>query len=460
MLSLRARPEMAPSTEEAMLYGQHEGAFMGNLFGTTPVAKSCAGPGGGNWLRDPQTGAPMAAGRVCAAGTECGFEYVGSCATVCNVQPGGSETLYDECAGNAHVVNTFLYSVEDFDADDGALTTTAIESSGAPMVASADFDRDGFADLAIENNQASIIVKLANGEGGFGPNMTYNLGSGAGVKALIARDLDADGNIDLVTANAASLSVLLGDTKGTFGTPASISVSNAAGSLASVAAGDFNGDGDVDLATNLTSGVGVFLGNGDGTFGGQASYGTSGFHRSLVAGDFDGDGKLDLASASASGASVLVFSGNGNGTFDSPTTVSVGNGSGLARALAAGDFNADGRADLAAAVSGNNHVTVLLGQANGSFSAQSYSIAGSGDTTAVAAAYLDGDASLDVVVTRGDEAVVLSGDASGALTTAGTFTLGDSSSSIVAGHLDLDPRWRTDLLASTDGGDIVLLPGD
>src|SRR5262249_34688089 len=53
-ISLRARPEMPAAADEAAAYNYHEGAFMGNLFGSTPVAKVCAGTADGNgWLWDP-----------------------------------------------------------------------------------------------------------------------------------------------------------------------------------------------------------------------------------------------------------------------------------------------------------------------------------------------------------------------------------------------------------------------
>jgi hypothetical protein len=61
-VSLRARPELGATLAEAAAYGRHEGAFMGNLFGATPVARSCGGPGGGNWLWNPSTNAPLMAG--------------------------------------------------------------------------------------------------------------------------------------------------------------------------------------------------------------------------------------------------------------------------------------------------------------------------------------------------------------------------------------------------------------
>src|SRR6185436_1051515 len=87
--------------------------------------------------------------------------------------------------------------------------------------------------------------------------------------AIIAKDLNADGKIDLVTANDASLSILMGNGNGTFGAPTSLAIlpSFFQPALGSVTAADLNGDGKLDLASGMSGGVGVFLGNGNGTFG-------------------------------------------------------------------------------------------------------------------------------------------------------------------------------------------------
>ena len=267
--------------------------------------------------------------------------------------------------------------------------------------------------LAIENNATSIIVRLGNAAGGFAADVTYSAGASVHVRAVVAKDLNSDGHLDLVTANDTSLSVLLGTGAGTFGAATTIAVTNAAGAAASVAVADFNNDGKTDLATNLTSGVGLFIGTGTGTFGAQSTIAGASSHKALVAGDFNGDGKRDLASVSQAGASLYVAYGNGNGTFGSTTTISAGTAGGTTKSLTAGDFNADGKLDLAAAVAGDNTVRVFLGSAGGSFTTATYSIAGTGTTAYVTAAYLDGDAAMDLMVGRGNSIVALSGSAGG-----------------------------------------------
>ncbi len=79
---------------------------------------------------------------------------------------------------------------------------------------------------------------------------------------------------------------------------------------------------------------------------------------SVAVGDFNGDGKPDLAIANDFGNTVSVLLGNGNGTFASKTGYGTGDGP---VSLAIGDFNGDGKPDLAVANEGSATVSVLLG---------------------------------------------------------------------------------------------------
>src|SRR5262245_17592132 len=94
-----------------------------------------------------------------------------------------------------------------------------------------------------------------------------------------------------------------------------------------VVAADFNNDGRLDLVTANTgsSNVSVLLGNEGGTFDPAVDSSAGIRPTSIAVGDFDDDGNLDLAGVSeATNPFVAVLFGNGNGSFRSPTHISLG----------------------------------------------------------------------------------------------------------------------------------------
>jgi FG-GAP-like repeat/FG-GAP repeat len=190
----------------------------------------------------------------------------------------------------------------------------------------------------------------------------------------------------------------------------------------SVAVGDFNGDGFADLAFSVltsTSSPGqilIQLGNGDGTFKTAAPYSSgAACPGSLIVGDFNGDGKPDLAvidsCSSNLNGSVAVLLGNGNGTFQAPHVTAL-DLQGLFY-IAAGDFNRDGKFDLAilnlvqtqcpssTCVTGN--VSIFLGNGNGTFqtpieTAIPANSGGNGEFAGLAVGDFNNDGKLDAVV--------------------------------------------------------------
>src|SRR6266849_1744029 len=171
---------------------------------------------------------------------------------------------------------------------------------------------------------------------------------------------------------------------------------------------DFNGDGKPDLAVvNFGDWTAwVLLGNGDGTFQPAKNiYFASGggFPWYIAEGDFNGDGKPDLVITNYGDNSVSVLLGNGDGTFQAPRTFLVGIHPGL---VAVGDFNGDGKLDLAVAdygcsldcsVSPSNTVMVFLGNGDGTFRPASQLTVGNGPA-GVAVGDFNGDGKLDLAV--------------------------------------------------------------
>jgi hypothetical protein len=308
------------------------------------------------------------------------------------------------------------------------------------------------------------MVRLGDGCGGFGAETRYNLAGGSMVRpnAVIAKDLDADGNIDLVTSNDMSLSVLMNDGSGAFGAPTSYPISGChwGPCLGSVTAVDFNADGQLDLAAGMTGGLGVLLGNGDGTFGALGTFACGGdaHHNSVTAGDFNGDGKLDVATASSWGSSIYTFAGNGKGTFAACAAHPVAS---RPESMTTGDFNKDGRPDLATANDWGISVTVLLNQGTGTFMPKNYPFAGRElEMMFVGAAHADSDDNLDLLVGHQKSIFVMTGSPSGTFTRTDYIDLAEPARFVLAGNFDHDAAGLTDLLVSSDAGRVALFRGE
>src|SRR3989442_6514714 len=174
-----------------------------------------------------------------------------------------------------------------------------------------------------------LSVLLGRGDGPFNPAVNYS--GGFGSLSLAVGDFNRDGKLDLVEANfsTGNVTILSGNGNGTFQAPRSYG-SN--GAPTSVAVGDFNRDGKLDLVVaNLvnnsggTGSMGVLLGNGDGTFQPVVNYGLGSNPDSVAIGDFNGDGKLDLAVANSGGygnpASMKVAFGHRHRSL--PTSLGI-----------------------------------------------------------------------------------------------------------------------------------------
>ena len=77
----------------------------------------------------------------------------------------------------------------------------------------------------------------------------------------------------------------------------------------------------------------------------------------MTAGDWNGDGKADLAVANADSNNVSILLGKGDGTFLAAVNYAAGKGP---TSVTAGDWNGDGKLDLAVANYNSNNVSILL----------------------------------------------------------------------------------------------------
>jgi FG-GAP-like repeat len=304
-----------------------------------------------------------------------------------------------------------------------------------------DLNGDGNVDAVVSDSAAGrLVVLLGNGRGGLvaAPPVATGGTKPSGV-ALV--DLNGDGRLDAAVANSGShkASVLLGNGAGGFvAAPKSPFFTDSARPV-SVVVGDFNGDTKPDVAVVNSSSADVSLMLGDGS-GGLTLAGppvvTGGDHPGpAAAGDFNGDGKLDVAVANESG-DVAVLTGDGTGNLSR----SAGSPFGLSpAALGAGDFNGDGKLDVAVANT-TGTVTILLGNGAGALSPLPAPITIGGAPAALSVADLDRDGRLDLAVANGgsgDLSVLLGDGLAGFTPAPGTpvSTGGSSPASLAVGDL-------------------------
>jgi FG-GAP-like repeat/Putative Ig domain len=272
---------------------------------------------------------------------------------------------------------------------------------GGQVMAVGDFNNRGHQGLALGlfNNIAAAIF-LGNGNGTFTASSTLADTLGEPTIWVTAADFNGDGYLDLFAVNAISgvtPVALLGYGHGAFNAvEQNIQIAGNAS-----AAGDFNGDGKLDVAIygeNVslgTTSTNILLGNGDGTFTPGAALNAAGF---IAVADFNGDGKLDLAVSNPADNNVTILLGDGSGNFATASGSPIATGL-QPEAIVTGDFNNDGRLDIATANFSDNTVTLLLGNGDGTFTpaAGSPYAVGKGPFS-IAAADFNGDGKLDLAV--------------------------------------------------------------
>jgi hypothetical protein len=149
------------------------------------------------------------------------------------------------------------------------------------------------------------------------------------------------------------------------------------------------------LTANVADGsFSVILGNGAGTFAPQASYYTGHGPQSVTVGDFNADGKLDLAIGNSWDATISILLGKGDGTFLSNVEYATGT---PCKFVVTQDFNRDGKLDIAVGNATDDSVSILIGNGDGSFQNR-VDYATAGQPTSAIAVDLNRDGSPDLAV--------------------------------------------------------------
>jgi len=274
---------------------------------------------------------------------------------------------------------------------------------GPPLqsIVAGDFNRDGILDLAVTEGVGKMVsVLLGDGKGGFLPPKRYPV-SNALTGYIVSGDFNRDGILDLVVINNGrnSASILLGDGNGGFSPAKMITLVQ---DPFSAAVGDFNHDGKLDLAisSDLPPSVAILLGDGAGGFSEAKHFITTSqtqgpSPRHMIAADLNNDGNLDLVMTLQFGDSISVLLGDGKGRFSAPKEFKFPPGSNP-RGLAVGDFDGDGKPDLAVTTPGAGHdIWILMGKGNGEFTFH-HRIPGMADHWSITTADFNRDGKLDL----------------------------------------------------------------
>jgi len=259
----------------------------------------------------------------------------------------------------------------------------------------ADFNNDGVLDIFIAGTQWWLgDVTLGRSDGTFQTNAAYGWNDNGYGRNVVTADFNGDGYPDVAysyarnsTLTQEGFEVALGSSHGVLGAPTFVEVAGSCGGFTEwIAAGDVNGDGKPDIVSTVDNStntgcpnnqVAVSLGTGTGKFKKAVYYSTGASAQSydVFLEDLRGNGLLDIVTSNADGT-ISVLLNQGKGTYKTGTLItSVAALSPYRNSLAFGDFNGDGKLDIAVSTYGlsaspyNTNVYVLLGNGDGTFQA-------------------------------------------------------------------------------------------
>ncbi|MGZ4012079.1 MAG: FG-GAP repeat domain-containing protein [Flavisolibacter sp.] len=276
----------------------------------------------------------------------------------------------------------------------------------------ADFNRDGNLDIALANHvKKYFTVLLGNGKGQFSqaPNSPFTVQVKPHPHGVISADFNSDGYLDIATDSwgVDSIVILSGDGKGDFKDP--VYYATGKHPYERLRTADFNKDGKPDIVTtNLDdNSVTILFGLGNRNFSthlfdaGSTPFG-------VATGDLNHDGNIDLAVVNAPTISagkpgkdgLTILLGDGKGNFSTVKGSPFETGLGPTR-VAIGDLNNDGFNDIAVCNYKSNFISVYYMSKNGVESSLQLPIGKHSDGIAIFD--IDGDGKKDIIATSPDD---------------------------------------------------------
>jgi hypothetical protein len=229
----------------------------------------------------------------------------------------------------------------------------------------------------------------------------------------------------------------------------------------SLAVGDFNHDGIPDLAVarELKGDVELLLGEGNGAFRFGGTFGSGPRPVFVTVAKLTADGYPDVIVANKGerpfpGACVSVLLGNGDGTLQAPRKLTAGISP---TGVAVGDFNGDGKPDLAVSNNEDNYVNILMGNGDGTFQPPRYLHVGT-YTQVITTADFNGDGKLDLAIGADGHVFTFMGNGDGTFRHLQTLDFPRTPHTLTAA--DLNDEGRLDLVtAIPTSGSIAVLYG-
>ena len=274
----------------------------------------------------------------------------------------------------------------------------------------ADFNHDGFADLAVLSSSGKVVlVYPGTGSGTFNAPQFCPFSFAPG--AMVAGQFDLYGDVGVMVTDPGDNAVVAVNYfgVGSFLQGQTLPVGTRPAAIASA---DFNNDGEADIITanSGSNDVSVLLTlNGPSDFRRAPDIGAGAFPDAVVTGDFNGDGNADFVVANRDANNIMFFAGKGDGTFLAGAEIAAGSSPSV---MITADLNRDGKPDIVVANASPGEMTILLGNGNGTFR-NPIPLGGANGLTSIVAADLTGAGFPSLAVTTASGLLIFTGNGDG-----------------------------------------------